>query len=131
MGVAEGDESLVLAAVVPFEEPAGEERAERVEQALEPADRRRGRRQRIASASPLVGDLVLTFDGRCEERRRRQLVPVAGHDDLFGAVQRGDSLFLQDLARLVEDHEIEMPLTAIQQLADRQAGLRSSMARSG
>ena len=45
---------------------------------------------------------------------------VTGHDDLLRPVECGNRLFLEDLARLVEDHDVEVALAAVQQLADRQ-----------
>ena len=59
-------------------------------------------------------------------------------------VERGDRLFLKDLARLVEDHDVEMTLAPVQQLTDRQrardptgcdpredVGARAKSSRSG
>src|SRR5262249_53966212 len=115
VAVAEGDEPLVLAAIVPLEEPVWEEGTQRVGQALKATDRRQGGLCLITAS-----DLILAFDRCREERRGRQLMAVSGHDDLLGAVERGDSFFLEDLARLVEDNDVEVAPAAVQQLADRE-----------
>src|SRR3989304_3413101 len=71
VGVAECDEPLVLAAIVPLQEPVRQEGFQRVEQALEPTNRGRRRGQCVACLNVVIEDLILTLDGRREERGGR------------------------------------------------------------
>src|SRR2546428_428844 len=51
--------------------------------------------------------LLVEDQRRLEEGRRRQLVPVAGDDDLLGAEDGWDRVRRRELGGLVEDHEVE------------------------
>ena len=100
--VAELDERLVPAAVVPGEhrrrQPHGSDREEAV--AVEDdADRR------VVVAS--TGSSEARPRADLEVPRRRQLHPVADDDHLRAAEHRRHGLLDRDLARLVEDHDVE------------------------
>jgi hypothetical protein len=62
--------------------------------------------------------VVLIFDRRREESRWWELVTVSSYDNLSCTVESWDRLFLQNLTRLIENYNVEVALTAIQQLAD-------------
>ncbi len=45
---------------------------------------------------------------------------LSGHDNLRATQQRGNCIFRRNLARFIEDHDVEIALASVQQLADRQ-----------
>jgi hypothetical protein len=106
MPVRERDQGLVAASIVPVERPGLEERRHEIEQALESL----GRRLRC-------GLLVLVAGH--EEHRGRELIPVAGDDRAGGAHERWHGVFGEDLARLVENDDVEVAPPA-EKLAHRQ-----------
>ena len=123
--VRERDEALVAAAVVPAQRARPDQRISDVQDGREP------RRQDLARPIECRGLLfVLQVErglGR-EEDRRRELEVVAGHHGALAAEDGGDGVRGQDLAGLVEDHEVEVgPVRgedlAHEERAHRPAGL--------
>ena len=94
--VRDGDERLVPAPVVPAEHPLGRLlRGEELEDALDVG----GVRQAL---------VVLVADDAVEEARRRELLAVADDDGLLPTEERAERVDGLDLARLVEDDEVEL-----------------------
>ena len=113
--IGEGDQPLILAAVVPAERARAprhrQQRAHHVENRLDILRQRR----------VLIVLFVLILAAAGEERGGRQLLGVARHDRLASPQQRGNRVRGRNLARLVEDHHIEGWLTVErQQLGDHQ-----------
>ena len=106
-GVREGDQVLVAAAVVPEQRTLRQARVEAgVQHAL-------GRLLvRVVAEGVEGGDL--------EEAGRRKLATVADDDDLAGAADRADGVGGEDLARLVEDDEVEGDGRVAEVLRDRE-----------
>ena len=61
----------------------------------------------MSSVDGLLGLGVLATEQRVEEARRRQLLVVANHDHLPPAQDGPQRIDRLDLARFVEDHEVE------------------------
>src|SRR5262249_57493528 len=83
VGVGEGHQPFVPAAVVPGQRPGRQQRAERFEHGLEA----RAERDQVVVVG---GRLVAFVPDLAEEVGRRQLPVVPGHDDLVAAHDRRD-----------------------------------------
>ena len=53
-----------------------------------------------------------------EERGRRKLATVADDDELASACDRTEGVFGRDLARFVEDHDVELQHAGVEKLRD-------------
>src|SRR5207245_3272405 len=102
--VRERDQGFVATSVVPAQHPEAKQRTKRVEDRLEPL-RAGDQRDRRIHLLELLFFLRRLGD---EKGRRRQLLLVAGHDELSAAQDRGDRVSRRDLRRLVEDDYVEV-----------------------
>src|SRR5947209_1123950 len=106
LAVREGDESLVLGAVMPAQSPSAarwrKESSHHVEDGLHI-----GRPRRCAKCLLFGFFVILATPRRGEKASRRQLVGVAGDNGPVGAHECPDGVSWGDLGCLVEDHNIE------------------------